>query len=157
MMRLIQQIAAMVAALIKKKKLEDLPMVMMELEVAAMQHVGLGLHAAKDMTPQELDEYLNQSPGSRHLRGAMLAELLIQDAAIEELQGDPMRAMVDYTHAFCLLFDAMSVLPPEEQRQYQQKMDDLASRLKDQPHDPYVSPKLDAYLARRQSAGSAAP
>jgi hypothetical protein len=78
----------------------------------------------------------------------ILAELLLHDAENSEATGDNANALLDYLHAFCLLFDTIDTLSKEDQTVYRPKLKALAARLRNLPPHPYLSARLADYDAR---------
>lgn len=146
-MRLIQQIAAMLAAIVAKRRAGQNVEATQAIEATCLQTCGLPLETVKGLPPDALVEHLRSSGGNRYLRAVMLAELLLQDAEMREEQGEPHQALVGQLHAFCLLFDSMEVLSSEEQAIYRPKLAMLAAKLEHLPPNPYVTEKLRAYRA----------
>jgi hypothetical protein len=144
-MRLVQQIAAMLAAIIAKRRAGQIAEARQEIEATCLQTIGLPLNTVRRMPPDALAQHLLASGGNRYPRAMMLAELLIQEAEIIETQGEPQQALASYLHAFCLLFDSMEVLSTEEQAIYRPKLVMLAAKLEHLPPNPYVTEKLCAY------------
>ena len=67
----------------------------------------------------------------RHMRGVVLAELLLQDAHLAEARGNPPEAVMSYRLASRLLMDALVVLPLDEEKEYRSRLEDIAARLRD--------------------------
>jgi len=141
-MRLIEQIAAMLAAILGKRRAGQVEEARQDLDAACGQTVGLTLEAVKRLSPDALAGFLRDSGGNRYPRSVMLAELLIQDAEILEEKGAIQEAMPGYLHAFCLLSDAYPLLSGEEQAIYQPKLEALAAKLEGLPPNPYTTERL---------------
>ena len=148
-MRLVQQIAAMLAAIIAKRRAGQIAEARQEIDATCLQTIGLPLTTLKRMPPEAVAEHLAASGGNRYPRAVMLAELLIQDAELFEEKGEPEQALASYLHAFCLLSDSIDVLSSEEQAIYRAKLAMLAGKLARLPPNPYVSTRLAAYEASR--------
>ncbi len=152
--RLVEQVAAMLAAILARRRAGLSDEARQELEALSLQTVGRPLDTIKRMTPDALRALLEASGANRHLRAVMLAELLMQDAEIIESQGDPPVALASWLHAFCLLIDSMDVLSAEEQAMYRPKVAMLAAKLEPLPPNPYVTERLRAYRVDATSAGN---
>ena len=150
-MRLVQQIAAMLAAIIAKRRAGHNEEAKHDIAATALRHIGLSLDAVKPLSPDALASYLETSGANRHFRSILLAELLIQDAEILEAEGQAQQALPGYVHAFCLLADSISILTGEEQKIYGPKLDMLAARLERLPSNPYTSDRILAY--RKATSG----
>jgi hypothetical protein len=147
-MRLIEQIAAMLAAIIAKRRQGQIEEARQAIEASCGQMTGLNLEAVKMLSPDALADHLRAAGGNRYPRSVMLAELLIQDAEILEAQGSAHEAVPGYLHAFCLLAEAYPVLSHEEQAIYRPKLDMLATRLESLPPNPFTTERMRAYRAR---------
>jgi hypothetical protein len=147
-MRLVEQIAAMLAAIIAKRRGGQVAEAQQDLEATCGQTVGLTLSAVKQLSPDALADFLRDSGGNRYPRAVMLAELLIQDAEILEGKGAIHEATPGYLHAFCLLSDAYPVLSSEERAIYGPKLDALAAKLEHLPPNPYTTERMKACRAR---------
>ena len=156
-MRLLQQVAAMLAGIIAKKRLGLLAEARQELEETCLRTVGLPLDRVKRLSPDELAEKLRFSGALRYTRAVMLAELLIQDAEILESKNEAQQALASYIHAFCLLSDSLEVLSTEEQAIYGAKLEILAGKIDHLPPNPYTTQKLLAYRARINAERVSAP
>jgi hypothetical protein len=152
-MRLVQQIAAVLAAIITKRRNGQLEEARQDLETACLQTIGLSLKTVKQLSPDAIARHLRDSGGNRYPRSVMLAELLIQDAEILEQQGAMSGTMPGHVHAFCLLADAYPVLSGEEQAFYGPKLDALAAKLERQPLNPSMAERL--LVHRNRSRGKA--
>jgi len=143
-MRLVRQIAAMLAAIIAKRRSGQIEEAKHDLATLCLQTIGLPLDTVKQLSPDALSSHLETSGANRYSRSLMLAELLIQDAEILESEGQLQRALPGYLHAFCLLTDSFPVLSREEQEVYRAKIDVLAAKLKHLPPNPYTSERIRA-------------
>ena len=150
-MRLIEQIAAMLAAIIARRRAGQNAEARLVIETMCLQTCGLPLETVKSLPPDALVEHLRSAGGNRYPRAVMIAELLIQDAEIFEAQGEPHKALPSYLHAFCLLFDSIEVLSSEEQAVYRPKLAMLAAKLDHLPPNPYVTEKLRDYRASQRN------
>jgi len=148
-MRLIEQIAAMLAAIIAKRRNGQIEEARQDLEATCGQTVGLTLEAVKQLSPEALASHLCDSGGNRYPRSVILAELLVQDAEILEAQGATQEAIPGYLHAFCLLADAYPVLSSEEQAIYRPKLDALGAKLEHLPPNPYTTERIARLAATR--------
>jgi hypothetical protein len=143
-MRMVEQIAAMLAAIIAKRRLGQTEEAKADLAALSLQTIGLPLDTVRQLAPDALASHLAASGGNRYSRSVMLAELLIQDA--EMLDGDAQAetALRSRLHAFCLLFDAFPVLSREEQSIFRPKLEMLAAKLERLPPNPFTTEKLRA-------------
>ena len=144
-MRLIQQVAAMLAAIIAKRGDGKPAEARQDLDTTCLQTLGLPLAILKRYTPEALTRQLEQSGANRYARSIILAELLIQDAELLSENGDEQGALASYLHSFCLLFDSFSFLSTDEQAFYRPKLEMLAAKLEHLPPNPYVTDKLGVW------------
>jgi hypothetical protein len=144
-MRLAQQIAMVIAAIITKRRAGQMDEARQEIEANCLQSIGLTLDVVKKLSPEAIAELLRQAGANRIYRSMLLAELLIQDAEILEARGAAPGATFGYLHAFCLLWDLYPVLSREEQAIYRPKLDALAAKLEDLPANPFTTERLQAY------------
>jgi hypothetical protein len=144
-MRLIQQVAAMLAAIIAKRGDGKPAEARQDLDTTCLQSLGLPLATLKQYSPEALARQLAQSGGNRYARSIILAELLIQDAELLSENGDEQGTLASYLHAFCLVFDSFPLLSTDEQAIYRPKLEMLATKLEHLPPNPYVTHKLRAW------------
>ena len=64
--------------------------------------------------------------GTQHVRAIMLAELLLQDAEIEEQAGNKREALISRAQARTLIAHNLGQLSPAEQASYRAKINSLA-------------------------------
>jgi hypothetical protein len=130
-LRLIQQIMAMIASIAARRKQGDLDGAAAEIEERCVQHIGLPLVVVRQSTPVALEALLAMSGARKHERALLLAELLLQSAELAELRGNPPLAALDYRHAWKLINDSAVVLIPSEQAIYRAKLEFIATKLRD--------------------------
>lgn len=148
-MRLIEQIAALLASVVAKERAGQHSEAKAELEEKARQSIGMGLRDLKRLSPEAVSQLLESSGSLRYGRAVVVAELLLHDATISEASSsDDADTLLSYLHAFCLLSDAVDTLTVEDQAVYRPKLDALVMRLKRLAPHPYVSAKLSEYDAR---------
>ena len=150
-MRLIEQVAALVASIIAKERAGQYPEARAEVDEKARQSIGMSLGEMRNLSPEAVSQLLAGSGGLRYGRAIILAELLLHDAVISDATGHASEALLSRVHAFCLLSDTIDTLTDEDQVVYRQKLDALAARLSDLPAHPYLTPKLAAYDAQRNA------
>lgn len=146
-MRLAQQIAAMLAAIIARRAEGKSAEARQDLDSTCLQTVGLPLATLKRLKPEDLSRQLEQSGANQCARSIILAELFIQDAELLSEDGDAQGALASYLHAFCLIFDSFPLLASDEQTIYRPKLEMLAAKLEHLPPNPFVTHKLRAYRA----------
>ncbi len=156
-MRLLQQVAAMLATIMAKRRLGQVAEAGQEVEAACLRTVGLPLTKVRHLSPEELSSWLQTAGALRYTRSVMLAELLIQDAEILETKNESQQALASYIHAFCLLCDSFNVLSVEEQAVYESKLQMLAEKLDHLPANPYTTQRLLTYRQRHNAKPCAPP
>src|SRR5450432_4114978 len=100
-LRLIDQIAIMLAEIARLEASGDGSGARAELSEQCRQTVGLDITQVQQMSPEALGQLLETAVGLRQTRAVMLTELLLKDAEMHS--GDIGRQSLDRLHAFCLL------------------------------------------------------
>jgi hypothetical protein len=149
LMRLVQQIAAVLAAIISRRQSGRTEEAKGEIATQCLQTIGLTIARVRQLTPDALAEHLNASGMNRNYRSLLLAELLLQDAEMLEAEGQSQQAFGNYVHAFCLLDDVMPSLSDEEQATFFPKREILAAKVTNLPANPYTTERI-----RRLQAGA---
>jgi hypothetical protein len=144
-MRLIEQIAALLASVIAKERAGEFSEAKTDLEEKARQTIGMSLADLRRLSPEAVTQLLESSGGLRYGRAVILAELLLHDAALLEVTNENSDAVLNYLHAFCLLSEAMETLTDEDQAVYRPKLQELLTRLRRLPVNPYLEGKLAQY------------
>jgi hypothetical protein len=147
-MRLIEQIAALVASIVAKERAGLHSEASADLDEKTQQTIGMGIRDVRRLSPEALSRLLQSSGGLRYGRAVMLAELLLHDAVISEATGQDSDALLDYLHAFCLLSDSVDTLSEDDQAVYRPKLEALVTHLRSLPAHPYVAEKLFEYDSR---------
>src|ERR1044072_6841755 len=143
-MRLIEQIAALVASIVAKERAGQYPEAKAEVDAKAHELIGMGLAALRKLSPEAVWQLLASSGGLRYGRAVILAELLLRDAAIADATDRGSDALLNRVHAFCLLSDTVETLTVEDQAIYRAKLHALATQLRSLPPHPYLNSKLAA-------------
>ena len=138
-MRLIEQIAALMASIIAKERAGKYPEAKAEIDEKSRQTIGLSLEQVRKLSPEAVSQLLANSGGLRYGRAVILAELLLHDAKVSEATGQSSDALLSNLHAFCLLSDAVATLSAEDRAVYRGKLNELATRLEALPAHPYLS------------------
>jgi hypothetical protein len=142
-LRLIDQVAIMLAQIMGKKAAGDDAGAKDELSAQCRQTIGLDISQVQQMSPEALGQRLETAAGLRQARAILLAELLLKDAEMNS--EDERRTALDHLHAFCLIAGAVDSLDPDDQRAYRAKLKLVADRLAPMQSDPYVAQKLREY------------
>jgi len=146
-MRLIEEIAALVASMVAKERAGQFAEAKTDLEEKVRQTIGMNLRDFKRLSPEVVSQLLENSGGLRYGRAVIMAELLLHDAAISDATGESSDSLLGYLHAFCLLADTIDTLTEEDQAVYRPKLKELATRLQSLPRHPYLRAKLAQYGA----------
>lgn len=128
-LRLIDQVAMMLAEIVAKRKGGQKTEARTEIENQAMQHTGLPLSLIRSAAPAMVADLLRNGGELRFIRSVLLAELLLQDASIAEETGDKTAALTDFMHAWCLLHDSIGAFTAEERKYFGAKQEHAGSRL----------------------------
>jgi len=145
-LRIIDQVAVMLAQVMQKQLSGDITGAKAELNAHCHQTLGLDISQVQRMSPEAVTQLLDTAGGLRQARAIMLAELLLKDAELEE--HDHSRVAIDQIHAFCLLAGAIAALDMEDQQAYRPRLQALADRLRPLQSNPYIAAKLAEYAYR---------
>ena len=153
LLRLIEQAAQMLAAIIAHRKAGRVTEAALEIEAKCSQTVGLPLETVRRLSPEALWEILGQGGGLRYPRGVLLAELLLQDAELARTTNRAADTIRDQVQAFCLLAECVPVLAQDEAAIYRPRLEALGRELEESPFgsEGYVQEKLRAYRLREAS------
>ncbi len=150
-MRLIEQAARMLAAIIAHRMAGRDAEAVVEIEKQSLQTVGLPMEIVRRSSPEGLWEILGQGGGLRYSRAVMLAELLLQDAEIARKEKRLEDMTRNQLQAFCLLSECLPVLSHEEAAVYRPKVEALAREVEAlSGSEPYVQRRLRAYREQGQ-------
>ena len=141
-MRLVEQVAKMLASVVAKREAGQHDGARAELDAICQEQVGLTLDFVKRTSPEGVAEALAAGGALRHARAVLLSDLLTLDAEISDETSRPAEATVARLHAFCLLADSMQMLSRDEQATYRPKLDRLVESLSTVSGNPYVQSKL---------------
>jgi len=128
-LRLIDQVAMMLAEIVAKRRGGERALARTEIENQAMQHTGLPLSLIRSATPAMVADLLRNGGELRFIRAVLLAELLLQDAGIAEETGDTSAALTAYLHAWCLLHDSIGSFNADERAHFGAKQQHAGARL----------------------------
>jgi hypothetical protein len=124
-LRLIDQIALMLAEISQLRKLGRVREAHEQIARACLQNVGLPFELVKRSAPETILQMLATGGGTQHIRAIMLAELLLQDAEIEESAAMNREALIGRAQARALIAHHLRQLSPEDQVIYRAKLDRL--------------------------------
>lgn len=143
-LRLIQQVANLLASVLARRQAGDVPAAVREVEDLCLQTVGLPLATVKAMAPDALAAHLSTSGGLGPVRAVLLAELLLQDGELCDDSGNVAGGWNARFHAFCLLHDAYPLFSPEERMFYLPKLQVLAGRFAPLPPNDYTTRRVES-------------
>jgi hypothetical protein len=141
-MRLIEQAAAMLAAIIAKRNAGDFPAAEEKINLSCQQRIGVPLELIRHATPEALTQFLSRDGQLRYVDAVLVGELMMQEAEICDATGKAPEALRSREQAFCLLTDAMPVLPLDDATVYRAKLEGLLEKIRDDTADPYVIQKM---------------
>jgi len=141
-MRMVEQIAAMLSTLLAKREAGCNIEVEKELDGHCLRTIGLSLERLKKLSPEAVAQLLNEAGALRPVRAITLAELLLVDAELADEKQDESGAAASRVHAFCLLADSLPILNSEDQTVYREKLKALTDKLGDLKTHPYIAERL---------------
>ncbi len=144
-LRQIEMIARLIAAIIARRRAGETEEAGRDIETQCMEGTGLSLATVQGLSPEALLDFTRQSGGQWLMRALLLAELLIQDAELSRAAGRHAGMLRSQVQAFCLLAEVVPALPPEDQPACRVKLGALAQDLDVFRDDPYVAGKLEAW------------
>ena len=141
-LRLIEQIATMIAALLNRRKAGEIIQAREDLENHCVRTIGFTLSEIKLLSPEEVAKILGRSGAMQITRALILAELLMLDAQWHEEDRSAEDRMPNYVHAFCLIADSLESLGKEEQGMFRAKMAAAAEKLGPLREHPYIAERI---------------
>lgn len=141
-MRMVEQIAAMLATILAKREAGYVEEARKELDNHSLRTIGLTVAQLKKLSPEAVAQLLNEGGALRPVRAITLVELLLVDAELADEQPDAAEAMASRVHAFCLLSDSIASLNSDDQAIYRPKLKLLADKLGDLKTHPYIAERL---------------
>ena len=123
MLRMIEQIAAMLAAILARKRAGQLVEAHAEIENSCLQTVGITMAELKRLSPEAVAQLLNNFGALRTIRAMTLAELLLVEAEIHEPDLIPQAILPKYVPCvLSTIADEVDKLTAEEQTIYRAKL-----------------------------------
>lgn len=144
-LRLIEQMATMLAALMNRRRAGEVIQAREDLENTCVRTVGLTLTNVKELAPEAVAQILQKSGALSITRSVMLAELLLLDADWKEKDSPEKDVLPNYVHAFCLLADSLESLSAEETAFFRPKLDLAASKLSHLENHPYINERMKKF------------
>jgi hypothetical protein len=124
-LRLIEQVSLMLAELSRLKSGERAS----RISALCLRETGLPFDFVKHSSPKAILQLLESGGGTQHARAVLLAELLLQDADVNDAAGKNREAMISRAQAQALLAHSIGQLSPEEQAIYRPKLEALTKKL----------------------------
>ena len=124
-LRLIEQVGRMLAEILALRKVGRIADAARQIETLCEQNTGLPLELVKRSAPETILQLLETGGGTQHTRAVLLAELLLQDAEINDAAGRNREAAIGRAQARILLDHSIDKLAPDEQMIYRPKLDVL--------------------------------
>jgi hypothetical protein len=126
LLRLIDQIAILLAELSRLKSGEKPA----RIGALCLRETGLPFDFVKHSSPETILQLLESGGATQYVRAVLLAELLLQDADLNEAAGKIREATISRAQAQALLQHSVNELSPEEQEVYLPRLEELTNRLK---------------------------
>jgi hypothetical protein len=152
-LRMIEQLATMIAALIHRRKAGEIIEAREDLENHCVRTIGFTLSEIKNLAPEEVAKILDRSGALRVTRALILSELLRLDAEWHEKDRTSEQLIQNYVHAFCLVADSVDLLSSDEQPHFRARLATYAEKLGDVREHPYISERLAKYDISAQAEG----
>ena len=141
-LRLIEQMATMLAALINRRRAGEVVQAREDLENTCVRTIGFTLSEIKSLAPEEVARILDRSGALRLTRAMILSELLRLDAEWHQEDRTNEQLMPNYVHAFCLVADSIDMLSSDEQPHFRARLATYAEKLGELREHPYLSERL---------------
>jgi len=113
-LRLIEQVSRMLAELSRLKSGERPA----RISALCLRETGLPLDFVKHSSPKAILQLLESGGGTQYVRAVLLAELLLQDADVNEEAGKSREARISRAQAQALLAYSIDNLSPDERKGY---------------------------------------
>ena len=123
---IVEQVGLMLAQLARLKSGEKPA----RISAFCLRETGLPLDVVKHSSPETILQLLKAGGGTQYARAVLLAELLIQDADVNDDAGKNRGAIISRAQAAVLLEYSIDHLSPEEQAIYRPRLEALTSDLK---------------------------
>jgi hypothetical protein len=146
-LRLIEQIATMIAALLSRRKAGEIIQAREDLENQCVRTIGFTLSEIKSLSPEEVAKILDKSGALQVTRALILAELLMLDAQWHEEDRSAEDLMPNYVHALCLIADSLETLSKDEQTVFRAKLASIAEKLGPLRKHPYIAERISKNAA----------
>ena len=129
LLRLIEQVSQMIAEVLALRKIGRISDAAEQIEAMCQQNIGLPLDLVKRSAPETILQLLESGGGTQHIRAVMLAELLLQDAELNDAAGKNREATISRAQARVLLARNIDRLSPDDQTVYRRKLEALDAQI----------------------------
>jgi hypothetical protein len=129
LLRLIEQVSQMIAEILALRKIGRISDAAEQIEAMCQQNIGLPLDLVKRSAPETILQLLESGGGTQHIRAVMLAELLLQDAELNDAAGKNRAATISRAQARVLLARNIDKLSPDDQTVYRRKLEALDAQI----------------------------
>ncbi|HEY6226903.1 MAG TPA: hypothetical protein VI282_07255 [Verrucomicrobiae bacterium] len=140
--RMIEQLATMLAALINRRRAGEVIEAREDLENTSVRTIGFTLSEIKMLAPEEVAKILDRSGALRLTRALILSELLRLDAEWHQEDRTSEQLLPNYVHAFCLVADSLDSLSLDEQPHFRARLAFYAEKLGELREHPYLNERL---------------
>ena len=123
---LVEQVGLLLRELARARRAEKPAL----LSAIFLRETGLPLEVVKHSAPETILQLLESGGGTQHMRAIILAELLLQNAAINEAAGKLRDAIIARAQARALIAHSIDQLSSEDQDIYRSKLEELNVDLK---------------------------
>jgi hypothetical protein len=131
-LRLVDQMTRMLAEILLLRKQGRAGEAIDRLEAICLESVGLPLDLARRSSPETILQLLESGGAKKYMRAVMLAELLLQDAELNEEKGESREGFIRRAQARALLAASIDHLSPEDQASYRPKLEALNEEFRSQ-------------------------
>jgi hypothetical protein len=152
-LRMIEQLATMIAGLMNRRKAGEVIQAREDLENHCVRTIGFTLSEIKNLAPEEVAKILDRSGALRVTRALIISELLRLDAEWHQEDRTSEQLIQNYVHAFCLVADSIDSLSSDEQPHFRARLATYAEKLGDVREHPYISERLAKYDISAQAEG----
>ncbi len=147
-LRLIEQLATLLAGLLARRKAGQTIEAREDLENLCVRTCGFTLNEIKLLAPEEVARLMQRAGAMQIFRSFAVAEMLLLDAQWQGEEGAKDSLIPNYVHAFCLIADSFDALTKEDQKHYEPKLRDLGAKLGDLLNHPYLRERWEKFSSQ---------
>jgi len=141
-LRLIEQIATMLAGLLARRKAGEVIEAREDLENLSVRTSGFTLSELKNLAPEEVSRLLKRTGSLQVIKSFTVAELFLLDAKWHEEDRTSEELLPNYVHAFCLIVDCIETLGKEDLQHYRGKLELIMEKLGELKTHPYIAERV---------------